>query len=360
MEPAPMCAITYKDAGVDVEEGARFADGIYGLMQRTFTERVLSNPGGFGGLFSLDHDRGLFRHNYKRPVLVAGTDGVGTKLKIAFETGRHDTVGIDLVAMCVNDVLVQGAEPLFFLDYLATGALKSDVLTEVVRGIAVGCEQAECALLGGETAEMPGFYKKGEYDMAGFCVGVVDRRRLIDGSRIEPGDAIIGLPSSGIHSNGYSLVRRILFEAAGLRCRDSLAKYGLDRTVGEELLTPTRIYVRPVRTLLRNYRVKRVVHGIVHITGGGPLENIPRLLPPGCAARIDPKKWARPPIFDILQKLGSVPDDEMYRTFNMGLGMVLIVAHDFRNSVQRHLREAGEEPVLIGRITKGKRTVTIA
>ena len=355
-----MAPVTYKDAGVDVEAGAQFADGIRGLMQRTFTERVVANPGGFGALFSLDNNKRLFQHNYRHPILVSSTDGVGTKLKIAFMTGRHSTVGIDLVAMCVNDILVQGAEPLFFLDYLATGTLQPEVLRQVVAGISVGCRQAGCALLGGETAEMPGFYKKGEYDVAGFAVGVVEKGRLITGELIRPDDVLIGLPSSGLHSNGYSLVRRIFFEEAGMKCSDSLAKFGIERTLGEELLEPTRIYVRAVRAVLGRYRVKRVVRGIVHVTGGGLLENIPRVLPGGCAAELDSSQWRVPSIFDAVRSLGSVPDDEMHRTFNMGIGLVLAVAPFFADSVTDRLRREGEEPVRIGRVVSGDGEVSIS
>ena len=355
-----MTPITYKDAGVDIEKGAEFADGLRGLMQRTFTERVVANPGGFGALFSLDYDRRLFQLNYRHPILVSSTDGVGTKLKIAFLTGRHDTVGIDLVAMCVNDILVQGAEPLFFLDYLATGALQPQVLQQVVAGVSAGCRLAGCALMGGETAEMPGFYKKGEYDVAGFAVGVVEESRLITGQLIRPDDVVIGLPSSGIHSNGYSLVRRLFFEEAGMKCSDSLARFGIDRTLGEELLEPTRIYVRSVRAVLRRYRVKRVVRGIVHVTGGGLLENIPRVLPDGCAAELDSTAWRVPPIFEAVRSLGSVPDDEMHRTFNMGIGLVLVVAPFFAESVMDRLRREGEEPARIGRVVPGNGEVTIS
>jgi len=353
-------AATYKDAGVDIEAGARFAGGIYGLLQGTFTDRVLANPGGFGALFSLDYDRALFRRNYTHPVLVAGTDGVGTKLKVAFMTGRHDTVGIDLVAMSANDILVQGAEPLFFLDYLATGRLEPDVLHRVVRGIAAGCHEAGCALLGGETAEMPGFYAEGEYDMAGFCVGVVDQRRLIDGRDIRPGDIVLGLPSSGLHSNGYSLARRVFFDRAGMDCATRLDQFGIRRTLGEELLEPTRIYVKPVRAVLTRYSVKRVVRGIVHVTGGGLVENIPRVLPGGCAVELDSSAWPRPPIFDAVQRLGKVPDAEMYRTFNMGIGLVLIVSSYYAHSIAERLRREGEKPLGIGRVVAGEREVRIS
>jgi phosphoribosylformylglycinamidine cyclo-ligase len=351
--------MSYRDAGVDIEKGARFAEGIYGLMHRTFTERVVENPGGFGSLFSLDYDEELFRRNYEHPVLVSGTDGVGTKLRVAFMTGRHDTVGIDLVAMCANDILVQGAEPLFFLDYLATGKLEGDVLTDVVRGIGEGCQQAGAALLGGETAEMPGFYSEGEYDMAGFCVGVVEKDRIIDGARIEPGDQLIGLPSSGLHSNGYSLARKLMFEVEGLSADDSLEKFGINRTVGEELLEPTRIYVKPVRAVFSRYRVKQIVTGIVHVTGGGLLENVPRVLPEGCAAEIDEQSWERPAIFEALQQIGEVSDEDMYTTFNMGLGLVLLVKEHFAASVMRQLGKQGEQPVRIGQVVEGDRSVTI-
>ena len=312
-----MAPVGYKDAGVDIAKGAEFADSIYELMQRTFTERVIEDRGGYAGLFLLDYSRKLLRRNYRNPVLVASTDGVGTKLKLAFMTGRHDTVGIDLVAMGVNDILVVGAEPLLFLDYLATSKLEPDVLVQAVKGIAEGCRQADCALLGGETAEMPGFYAPGEYDMAGFAVGVVERRKLVNGKKIRPGDTVIGLPSSGLHSNGYSLVRKLLFEQEKMKPDDSLSRFGINRTVGEELLEPTRIYVRSVRSVLRDYKVKQVVRGMAHITGGGLIEKVPRILPPGCAVEIQADRWQRPRIFDVLQKLAGLPDDEMYTTFNM-------------------------------------------
>ncbi len=359
MQGAIVSPITYKDAGVDIQKGAEFADQILELMQRTFTERVVPNPGGFGGLFSLDYDEKLFRRNYAHPILVSSTDGVGTKLKVAFMAGRHDTVGIDLVAMCVNDILTLGAEPLLLLDYLATSKLDLQVLRDCVAGISAGCKEAGCALLGGETAELPGFYSPGEYDMAGFVVGVVESSRLVTGRHVRPGDQVIGLHSSGLHSNGYSLVRRLIFEEEGMKCEDSLGRFGIDRTVADELLVPTRIYVRSVRSVLRRYRVKHVIGGIAHITGGGLLDNIPRVLPEGCAVELDPSRWRRPPIFDVVQKLGSVPKEEMYRTFNMGVGMVLIVAPYYAQSVLRQLRKAGEDAVIIGRVVQGDRQVTV-
>ncbi|MCK4283020.1 MAG: phosphoribosylformylglycinamidine cyclo-ligase [Candidatus Brocadiae bacterium] len=353
--------MTYKDAGVDIEKGARFAEEIRELMRRTYDQRVVLRERGLG-LISLDYEdqHGVFRRKMKSPVLVSATDGVGTKLKVAFMTGRHDTVGIDLVAMSVNDILMLGAEPLFFLDYLATGKLEPEVLKEVISGVSAGCREASCALLGGETAEMPGFYKPGEYDMAGFAVGVVERRRIIDGTKVRPDDVVVGLPSSGLHSNGYSLVRRLFFEEAGMRCEDSLGRFGINRTLGEELLTPTRIYVAPVRAVLRHYTVKQVVHAIVHITGGGLMEkNIPRFLPEDCAVELDSATWERPRIFDAVQQLGSVPRDEMYRTFNMGIGMVLIVAPYYVQSVMSRLRAGGEDPVLIGRVVRGAKQIVI-
>jgi phosphoribosylformylglycinamidine cyclo-ligase len=351
--------VTYKDAGVDIREGARFADRIYALMQSTFDGRVLANPGGFGALYSLDYDDSLFRRDYLHPVLVGSTDGVGTKLKVASMAGCHDTVGIDLVAMCANDILTVGAEPLFFLDYLATGRLEPDVMAQVVAGIAAGCKRAGCALVGGETAEMPGFYGEGEYDAAGFIVGIVEKRRLITGDTARPGDVVIGLASSGLHSNGFSLVRKVLFEDAGLRCSDSLAQFGLDCTVADELLKPTRIYVRGVRSVLRHYRVKQVVRGIAHITGGGLVENIPRVLPEGCGVSLDTERWHRPGVFEVVQRLGDVSDDEMYRTFNMGIGMVLVVSPYYAESVLRRLRRVGEEAAPIGEVVAGQRRVSI-
>jgi len=357
---ATVKSISYKDAGVDIDKGARFVESIGASMKRTFTERVIASPGGFGAMFSLDYDERLFRQNYAHPILVSGTDGVGTKLKAAFMTGRHDTVGIDLVAMCVNDILVLGAEPLFFLDYLATGRLQPEVLEQVVAGIADGCTQAGCSLLGGETAEMPGFYADGEYDMAGFAVGVVEKERIIDGRSVCPGDVVIGLPSSGLHSNGYSLVRRLFFQEAGMTSDDSLERFGIGHALGEELLTPTRIYVKAVRAVLHHYPVKRVVHALAHITGGGLVENIPRVLPSNCAVRLDASAWQRPAIFDAVQQLGNVPPDEMYRTFNMGIGMVLMVSPYYADSVLEQLRQAGEAAVVIGGVVPGPQEVTIS
>lgn len=331
--------ITYKDAGVDIEAGNSFVNMIKPLVKSTFRPEVMADIGGFGGLFSLNASK------YKNPVLVSGTDGVGTKLKIAFMSDRHDTVGIDLVAMCVNDIIVQGAEPLFFLDYLATGRLLPEKAAQIVKGIAEGCRQAGCALIGGETAEMPGFYADGEYDVAGFAVGAVDRENIIDGSNIAVGNRLIGIASSGLHSNGYSLVRKLVFERLGLSIDSQFP--GTGRTVSEELLTPTRIYVRSVMNLLKDFRL----NGIAHITGGGLLENVPRILPRGCQAIIQLNTWERPALFNVLQDAGNVDRDEMYRAFNMGIGMVLAVAESDVEDIIDRLKGLGDLAWTIGEIT---------
>ncbi|OGW86304.1 MAG: phosphoribosylformylglycinamidine cyclo-ligase, partial [Nitrospirae bacterium RIFCSPLOWO2_12_FULL_63_8] len=304
---------TYRQAGVDIDAGNEFVRRIKPFVRSTFRPEVLTDLGGFGGLFKLQADR------YKEPVLVSGTDGVGTKLKIAFLMDKHDTVGIDLVAMCVNDIIVSGAEPLFFLDYFATGKLAVSKGEAVVRGIAEGCKQAGCALIGGETAEMPSFYPEGEYDLAGFAVGVVDKPKIIDGATIKPGDVLVGLSSTGLHSNGYSLARRALFEDGGLDVRSKLTD--LDRPLGEVLLTPTRIYAKQVLALAAVFPIK----GIAHITGGGLTENLPRVFPKDCRAHIRRGSWPVPPIFSLIKKIGRVDESEMYRVFNMGIGLVLIV-----------------------------------
>lgn len=331
--------ITYKDAGVDIAAGNSFVNMIKPLVKSTYRPEVMADIGGFGGLFSLNTSK------FKNPVLVSGTDGVGTKLKIAFMADRHETVGIDLVAMCVNDIVVQGAEPLFFLDYLATGALLPEKAAAVVKGIAEGCRQAGCALIGGETAEMPGFYSDGEYDIAGFAVGVVDRDNIIDGSSIAVGNRLIGIASSGLHSNGYSLARKLIFDCMGLTIDSELP--GTGRTVADELLTPTRIYIRSVMNLLKDF----TINGIAHITGGGLLENIPRILPRGCRATVHLSRWERPTLFDILQKAGNVERDEMYRTFNMGIGMVLAVAEKDAEDMIDRLNGLQERAWIIGEIT---------
>jgi phosphoribosylformylglycinamidine cyclo-ligase len=331
--------ITYKDAGVDIAAGNSFVSMIKPLVKSTFRPEVMTDIGGFGGLFSLNTAK------YKSPVLVSGTDGVGTKLKIAFMADFHETVGIDLVAMCVNDIVVQGAEPLFFLDYLATGRLLPEKAASIVKGIAEGCRQAGCALIGGETAEMPGFYADGEYDLAGFAVGVVDRDNIIDGSGIAVGNRLIGIASSGLHSNGYSLARKLVFERMGLAIDSQLP--GTGRTVAEELLTPTRIYIRSILNLLKDH----TINGIAHITGGGLLENIPRILPKGCRAAVHLSRWERPVLFDILRDAGNVEREEMYRTFNMGIGMVLAVAEQDVEDMIDRLNGLGERAWVIGEIT---------
>jgi phosphoribosylformylglycinamidine cyclo-ligase len=298
----------YRDAGVDIEAGDAVVSGIKDAVRSTFRPGVLSDIGGFGGLFSL-------QGRYKDPVLVSGTDGVGTKLLVAQRHEDHSTIGIDLVAMCVNDIVTSGAEPLFFLDYFATGKLAPDVAIEIVEGIAEGCRQSGCALIGGETAEMPGMYAPGHYDLAGFCVGAVERDGIIDGKRIEAGDVLVGIPSSGIHSNGYSLVRKLTDDL------DPTQEHGLGAPLSEVLLRPTRIYVPQCRALIADFDVR----GLVHITGGGLLENIPRILPDGLGVTMQRDAWPRPPIFDLLQRLGGLSEREMNRTFNVGLGMIAIV-----------------------------------
>ncbi len=338
---------TYARAGVDIGAGNRAVELMKETVRRTWRPEVLGDLGGFGGLFALDTSR------YRQPVLVAGTDGVGTKLKVAMLLDRHDTIGIDAVAMCVNDILVQGAEPLFFLDYLAVGRLVPEQVATIVHGIAEGCRQAGCALIGGETAEMPGFYQPGEYDVAGFAVGVVDRDRVITGAGIQVGDRVLGLASSGLHSNGYSLARKVLLEEAAYRPDQTVG--GLGRTVGEELLTPTRIYVRSILPLLSKYEIR----GLAHITGGGLLENIPRVLPPGTAVRLQAGSWPVLPVFRLIQQQGRVADAEMYRTFNMGIGMVVIVPALQAEALQAELTMAGEQVYAIGEVVAGNGIVEI-
>jgi phosphoribosylformylglycinamidine cyclo-ligase len=330
--------MTYKGAGVDIEAGNRFVDMIKPLVKSTSRPEVLTDIGGFGGLFSLNKDK------YKSPVLVSSTDGVGTKLKLAFQLDRHNTVGIDLVAMCVNDIIVQGAEPLFFLDYLATGALAPEKAAEVVEGIAEGCRQAGCALVGGETAEMPGLYSDGEYDLAGFTVGVVDRDAIIDGSAIQVGEVIIGIASNGLHSNGYSLARRIATERldGGL---DTVFPE-LDEPLGDALLRPTRIYVKSILNLLRDFEIQ----GMAHITGGGLLENVPRILPRHCKAVIQKDSWPKLPLFEILREAGNLEEKELYRTFNYGIGMALVVPKVSADDILSRLQGLNEKAYIIGEI----------
>ena len=333
-------SMTYKAAGVDIEAGNRFVNLIRPLVKATTRPEVLTDIGGFGGLFSLN------TRKYPNPVLVASTDGVGTKLKLAFQLDRHDTVGIDLVAMCVNDIIVQGAEPLFFLDYFATGALSPEKAAEVVKGIAEGCKRAGCALIGGETAELPGFYAPGEYDLAGFTVGVVDRNAIIDGSTIQVGEALIGIASSGLHSNGYSLARKIVTERLGDNLDAILPELG--QPLGEVLLRPTRIYVKPILNLLRDFQIQ----GMAHITGGGLLENVPRMLPRHGRARIRTASWPKPAIFEVLRAAGKLEDDEFYRTFNCGIGLVMVVPKASAGEIIDRLRGMHEEAFLIGEIVE--------
>jgi phosphoribosylformylglycinamidine cyclo-ligase len=335
---------TYKKAGVDIEAGNRAVRKLAPLAALATRPEVMGGIGGFGGLFRF---RGA---KYKSPVLVAATDGVGTKLKVAFSLGKHDTVGIDLVAMSVNDILVQGAEPLFFLDYIACGRMEPDQVAAVVAGIADGCRQAGCALLGGETAEMPGFYRPGEYDLAGFAVGAVERRKIVDGTGIRPGDVLVGLPSSGLHSNGYSLARAIV----GRRGRWwSRRPAGWEKSIGEVLLEPTRIYAGPVLDLLPRFRIK----GMVHLTGGGWRENIVRILPKGCVAEIVRGSWEIPEVFAFLQKEGGVRRAEMFRTFNMGIGLILCLSPREGERVVARLRRRGETCFSLGRVAEGRRGV---
>ncbi len=346
-----MSGTSYRDAGVDLDKYRDAMQRLPALMRRTFSPRVLPLEGGFAGLFQLDFANRLFSRNYDEPVLVACTDGVGTKLRVAQRCGKHDTVGIDLVAMCVNDAICCGAEPLFFLDYVAMSHDDPIMLEQIVRGISDGCRLADCALLGGETAIMPDIYQPGDYDLAGFCVGVAERKRLIDGKAIAPDDVLLGVASSGIHSNGFSLVRKIIFDIAGLKTEDKTPWDG-QLTIGQALLQPTRIYTGVVRKIMNAYKRSGVLHGVAHITGGGLQENIDRILPKGLSARIEPDSWERPPVFSWLQELGGVADDEMARVFNMGVGLVLVLHDHFVDATQRRLNDAGWRSWRIGRIMK--------
>jgi len=350
-----MAKATYKDAGVDLDVYREAMARLPRLLSRTYTPRVIPLEGGFAGLFQLDFTNQLFARHYKKPVLVSCTDGVGTKLKVASEFGRHNTVGIDLVAMSVNDALCCGAEPLFFLDYIAMPKDDPPLLEQLVEGITAGCIQADCALLGGETAILNGVYAPDDYDLAGFCVGVVEKDRVIDGRAIEPDDVVIGIASTGLHSNGFSLARKIVFEIAGLKATDHVEELG--QTVGEALLEPTQIYVRPVRKVLGYYRVKNVVHGMAHITGGGLHENLHRILPEGVQVVVDRGSWPVPPVFGWMQQLGEVEQAEMDQVFNMGLGLVMVVAPFYAESIRHQLARDGLDNWLIGRVTKGPRGV---
>jgi len=339
--------MTYRDAGVDIDAGNESVSLIKDSVRATYRPEVLGDLGGFGGLFALR------AQDYREPVLVSGTDGVGTKLRLAFLLNRHDTIGQDAVAMCVNDILVQGAEPLFFLDYLAVGKLEPTQVADVVSGVARACKESGCALIGGETAEMAGFYPVGEYDIAGFAVGVVERERLITSARVKAGDVLLGLPSSGVHSNGYSLVRKIVFEHKGFRGDEYMEELG--RSIGEELLTPTRLYPQVCLPLIRDFDL----HGMVHITGGGFYENIPRALPDEMGAEVDAAAWEMPAVFRLLQEWGNVDWAEMYRTFNMGIGMVLIASEEEAARIEAHLGAQHETVFQIGRVTEGAHEVTI-
>lgn len=340
--------LTYRDAGVDIDAADRFVQQIKTMAKTTFRHEVIGDIGGFGSLFAINTQK------YKEPVLVSSTDGVGTKLRIASMMGKHDTVGIDLVAMCVNDIIVMGAEPLFMLDYISIGKVDTKILTELVKGVVEGCKEADCALVGGETAEMPSFYKAGEYDLAGFVVGVVERDKIIDGTAIKRGDRIVGIASSGIHSNGLSLARKVVFEKMGMRPDDMVEELGC--TIGEELLRPTKIYVRTIMNLLRDFRI----NGIAHITGGGLVDNIARILPKGLTANICKGCWKVPPIFTFLKEHGGISDAEMLRTFNNGIGMVLIVSPEDEEEILLRLKALDQKAVTIGEIEnkeRGKRSV---
>ncbi|MGH7242824.1 MAG: phosphoribosylformylglycinamidine cyclo-ligase [Phycisphaerales bacterium] len=366
-------SLTYASSGVDIDEKDSFTESLESTMRKTFGPRVIANPGGFAGLFRLDYKKGLFSRNYKDPVLVACCDGVGTKVKLAADLGIFNTVGIDLVAMNVNDLIVQGAEPLIFLDYIAVPTVDKKMLAAIVEGVAEGCKQSGCALLGGETANMPDVYRPGDFDLAGFCVGVVELKRAINPTRVQPGDVVLGLASSGIHSNGYSLVRKVVQHAGldlgkvydelnekspkGQRAKGPKKKRngeGKPRTLGEVLLTPTRIYAGNIVKLQRNYRVKNVISGMAHITGSGLADNLVRSIPKNCDAVIDRATWPVPPVFTFLQKHGNIDDAEMKRVFNLGIGYCVVVRKAFAESIKEQLEKLGESVFVIGEIVKGK------
>jgi len=353
-----MAKATYQDSGVDLVAYEDAMARLPRLLRRTYTPRVFPADGGFAGLFRLDFASPLFNRNYVDPVLVSATDGVGTKLKVAQRAGVHDTVGIDLVAMCVNDAICVGAELLFFLDYVALARDDPQRVEQIVDGISRGCLACDAALIGGETAILPDVYREGEYDLAGFCVGVVERRRLIDGAAIAPGDLLVGIASSGLHANGFSLVRKIVFERAGLAIEHPVAECG--RTVGELLLEPTRIYARAVRGVLGHYRKKNVVTGMAHITGGGLANNLLRVVPDGARAVVDRSSWPVPPVFGWLQRLGDVDPAEMDRVFNMGIGLVMVVRPFFAESIRQQLTDHALTSWVIGRIDAGERAVVWA
>ncbi len=340
--------LTYKDAGVDKNAGYKSVELIKKHINKTKTKGVLSGIGGFGGLLALD------KNAYEEPVLVSGTDGIGTKLMIAFMTEKHNTIGQDCVAMCVNDIICQGAKPLFFLDYIATGKLKPEHIADIVEGIADGCVKGEAALIGGETAEMPGLYSEGEYDVAGFAVGVVDKKKIIDGSKIKEGDILIGLPSNGLHSNGFSLVRKVFFDINNYEINQYIEE--LDSTLGDELLRPTEIYTKTMLPLFSKFDIK----GVSHITGGGFYENIPRMIPEGLQAVIDVTSIRKQAIFDLLRKAGNIDIKEMYSTFNMGIGMIMAVDSNEFDEISRHLKEEEKEFFVLGNIQKGREKVKLS
>ncbi len=342
-----MSQLTYREAGVDIDAGNKAVDLMKKHVRSTYRPEVLGDIGGFGGLFALDTKK------YKEPVLVSGTDGVGTKLCVAFMADKHDTIGQDAVAMCVNDILVQGAEPLFFLDYLAVGKLEPTQVAAIVSGIAGACLESGCSLIGGETAEMASFYKNGEYDIGGFCVGVAERSKLITGEKIKPGDALIGLPSSGLHSNGYSLVRKICFDLKNLAINEYIPELG--KTLGDELLVPTKLYPKSCLPLIEKFDIR----GMVHITGGGFYENIPRVLPEGCGVEVNTEAWPVPKIFELVKQWGNVAWPEMYRTFNMGIGMILVVPESEVTAIQENLTARGEASYVIGHVTDGPKEAVL-
>lgn len=338
--------LTYRDAGVDIDAGNLSVKLIKDSVKATYRPEVLGDLGGFGGLFAMST-------KYKEPVLVSGTDGVGTKLRLAFILDKHDTIGQDAVAMCVNDILVQGAEPLFFLDYLAVGKLEPEQVADVVKGVANACKESGCALIGGETAEMAGFYAEEEYDIAGFAVGAVEKSKIITSEKVKAGDVILGLPSSGVHSNGYSLVRKIVFDVKGFKGDEYIDELG--KTIGEELLTPTRLYPKSCLPLIEKFDI----HGMVHVTGGGYYENIPRALPEDMGAEIDATSWPVPPIFNLLKEWGNVDWHEMYRTFNMGIGMIIIASADEAEKIKADLQARNEAVYEIGKVTQGSHEVIV-
>ena len=348
---------TYREAGVDIVANDEFVDAIQAAVESTHGPDVIPVPGGFAGEIALNHSHTMFARHYRDPVLAACTDGVGTKLKIAFDMNKHDTVGQDLVAMSVNDLITNGSRPLLFLDYIAFSSVPNPVQIEAVKGIAKACRECGCALLGGERAELPGFYSRGEYDLAGFAVGVVERSKRVDGRKVRPGDTVIGIASSGLHSNGYSLARRVLLEDAKLKLDQHIPELGC--TLGEELLRPTILYVKPILSLLKYYRRKAGVKAIAHITGAGIPGNVPRVIPKNCSARISKSAWPKPPIFDLIQRLGEVSEAEMYDVFNMGLGMIIVVPPTYAQSIIHQLEHEGQKAYIVGRIKRGPNRVDL-